>query len=184
MWSIYRTHSHKYEIELHQKYGKVVRLAPNLLSISDPAEINHIYGITTKFVKSGFYSLAEAYDENGEMMPDPFILKNKELHSRMKRNAANAYSLNALVQMEPYIDQVTESLITLLDTYAQSGSICNIGDIAKNYAMDAVVSITFGKNFNYLERGDWMRFYKTLDTFTDYMAIVSFRASSKFFEHS
>jgi len=39
-------------------------------------------------------------------MPDPFILKDKEMHSRMKRNAANAYSLNALVQMEPYVDRL------------------------------------------------------------------------------
>lgn len=173
MLAIYLTHSHKYDIELHRKYGKVVRVAPNILSISDTAEINQLYGITTKFIKSGFYSLAEVFDENGELMPDPFVLKDKTLHSRMKRNAANAYSLNALVQMESYVDDVTSHLLTILDEYAEAGTICNIGDIVKNYAMDAVTSITFGRNFNYLDKGDTLRFYTTLDIFTDYMAIAS-----------
>ncbi|KAL2394087.1 Cytochrome P450 monooxygenase cicH [Exophiala dermatitidis] len=171
MWAIYRSHSHKYDIELHRKYGKVVRVAPNILSVSDTAEINQLYGITTKFVKSGFYSLSEVFDEKGELMPDPFILKDKTVHTRMKRNAANAYSLNALVQMEPYVDEVTTHLLSILDRYAEAGQVCNIGDVAKNYAMDAITSITFGRNFNYLDKGDTLRFYKTLDIFTDYMAI-------------
>lgn len=180
MWSIYATHSHIYDIELHKKYGKVVRVAPNTLCVSDTSQINQIYGITTKFVKSGFYSLSEVFDENGELMPDPFILKDKELHTRMKRNAANAYSLNALVQMEPYVDDVIKTLLKTLHSYAIEGTVCNIGDIAKNYAMDAVTSITFGKNFNYMEKGDSLKFFKGLDIFTDYMAIASFSYLSAF----
>lgn len=173
MWAIYATPSHEYDIELHQKYGQIVRIAPNILSVSDTAEIGQIYGITTKFIKSEFYSLSEVYDENGELLPDPFILKDKALHTRMKRNAANAYSLNGLVQMEPYVDAVTMTLLKMLDRFAEAGNICNIGVIMKNYAMDAVTSITFGQTFNYLEKGDTMKFFKGLDIFTDYMAIVS-----------
>lgn len=173
MWSIYRTHSHLYDIKLHEKYGKIVRVAPNTLDISDIDEISHIYGITTKFVKSGFYELAEVYDKNGELLPDPFILKDKALHTRMKRGAANAYSMSAVVQAEQYVDNVTKTLLSLLDNSAQDGSVCNIGELLKNYAMDTVIAITFGKHFNYLEKGDTLKLYKNLDVFTDYMAIVS-----------
>ncbi|KAJ9642786.1 hypothetical protein H2204_002434 [Knufia peltigerae] len=171
MWAIYATHSQEYDIELHEKYGKIVRVAPNILSISDTSEINQLYGITTKFTKSGFYSLAEVYDTSGRLFPDPFILKDKEMHSKMKRSAANAYSLNALIQMEPYVDEVLAALVKKLDSFAADGADCDIGEISKDYAMDAVTSITFGKNFNYVDRGDHLRFYKGLDTMTDYMAI-------------
>ncbi len=37
--------------KLHEKYGTVVRLAPNHVSISDPSMIPIIYGINSKFRK-------------------------------------------------------------------------------------------------------------------------------------
>lgn len=176
IWSVYRGRSHETDLELHHKYGKVVRLAPNTLSVSDPAEVNQLYGITTKFVKSDFFALAEAYDEDGSLLPDPFVLRDKQMHARMKRNAANAYSLQAIVQMEPYVDQVLGDLYTLLDGYATNKQACDLGTICRNYAMDGVTSITLGRNFNYLFKGDTLKFYKMLDVFTDYLAIVSSRS--------
>lgn len=74
--SVYSNKSHDEDIRLHRKYGKIVRLAPNLLSVADPAEINQIYGIGTRFYKSRFYDLSTAHDEEG-LVPDPFILTDK-----------------------------------------------------------------------------------------------------------
>lgn len=74
--SVYNNKSHDEDIQLHQKYGNIVRLAPNLLSIADPVEINQIYGIGTKFYKSGFYNLSSAYDDEG-LVPDTFVLTDK-----------------------------------------------------------------------------------------------------------
>lgn len=74
--SVYNNKSHDEDIQLHRKYGKIVRLAPNLLSIADPAEINQIYGIGTNFYKSHFYNLSSAYDDEG-LIPDTFVLTDK-----------------------------------------------------------------------------------------------------------
>jgi hypothetical protein len=43
--------SHEVDLELHRRYGPLVRLAPNLISVADPAEIPTIYGISSKFYK-------------------------------------------------------------------------------------------------------------------------------------
>lgn len=173
MWGIYTSHSHKSDIKLHQKYGKIVRVAPTILSVSDVVAINQIYGITTKFTKSGFYSLAEVYGEDGQLFPDPFVLKDKDMHARMKRNAANAFSLNALVQMEPFLDDIIATgLLKRLDSVAAQNTYCDFGELAKDFAMDAVTAVTFGKHFSFVERGDHLNFYKGLDLMTDYMAIV------------
>ncbi|CAK7199356.1 hypothetical protein SEUCBS139899_002034 [Sporothrix eucalyptigena] len=171
MWSIYRGLHHLDDLQLHARYGPVVRLAPNLVSVSDPAEISQIYGITTKFIKSPFYDLSAVYDEEG-LVPDPFVLrKDKGLHARMKRNAANGYSMNGLVKCEPWIEPVMDRLIAILDQHADAQTVCDLGDLMKRFAMDAVLSLTFGHDLSYLERGDHYGFFPIVDLFTAYMAI-------------
>lgn len=169
--SAFKGRSHEDDIRLHQKYGQIVRIAPNSFSISDPAEINQLYGLGTKFLKSPFYELSEAHDEEG-LIPDTFILNDKELHSRMKRNAANAYSMNGLVQMEPLIEPVTERLIKKLQVYAESEKVVDIGDIIANYTMDAVFALTFANDFDYMSRGDVLGIHKVMKVASWYMAVV------------
>lgn len=43
--------AHLYDIRLHRKYGSVVRLGPNFVSIGDPQAISTIYGITASLPK-------------------------------------------------------------------------------------------------------------------------------------
>jgi hypothetical protein len=38
-------------LELHEKYGPIVRTGPNIVSIADPLAIPTIYGITSNFIK-------------------------------------------------------------------------------------------------------------------------------------
>ena len=94
-------------------------------------------------------------------MPDTFILNDKAMHSRMKRNAANAYSLNGLVQMEPYVDEVLSTLLSKLDN---TEDILDLGAVLQDFSMDAIFNLTFGKNFDLLNRGDWAGLYKPLHT--------------------
>ena len=37
--------------KLHDKYGKIVRVGPNHVSVSDSAEIPKIYGVGSKYLK-------------------------------------------------------------------------------------------------------------------------------------
>lgn len=43
--------AHDIHIDLHQKYGKLVRFGPNMVSVGDAAEIPNLYGFTGKFAK-------------------------------------------------------------------------------------------------------------------------------------
>ena len=43
--------AHDFHIQLHRRYGKLVRFGPNMVSISDPAEIPTVYGFSTVFQK-------------------------------------------------------------------------------------------------------------------------------------
>lgn len=48
-------HFEKENIQLHKQYGPVVRLGPNLYSISDAAAVKTVYGTGSKFPKSDWY---------------------------------------------------------------------------------------------------------------------------------
>ncbi|KAF7555665.1 hypothetical protein G7Z17_g1965 [Cylindrodendrum hubeiense] len=139
-----------------------------------------LYGITTKFIKSPFYDLSAVHDEDG-LVPDPFVIRNdKTLHSRMKRNAANAYSLNGLIQVEPWVEPVISRFVDILDNHAQANAVCDLGELLKRFAMDAVCSLTFGSDFGYLEKGDELNFFKSIDLFTAYMSIITAQELQKF----
>lgn len=43
--------AHLQDINLHRKYGSVVRLGPNMVSVGDPKAIQRIYGITANLPK-------------------------------------------------------------------------------------------------------------------------------------
>lgn len=172
MVSVYRGKHHLDDLELHRRYGKVVRLAPNLVSVSDTDEINTIYGIKTKFYKAPFYDLSSIYDDQG-LVPDPFVIRqDKALHARMKRNAANAYSMDGLMQFEPWVDEVLDRLLFILDDHALHRTTCDLGKLLKMFAMDGVTRLSFGSDFGYMERGDHHRIFPTTDLFTAYMSIV------------
>lgn len=50
-YNVYRKQAHLTAIELHQKYGPLVRIAPNVVSVGDPKMIPVIYTNKEEFTK-------------------------------------------------------------------------------------------------------------------------------------
>lgn len=96
------------------------------------------------------------------------------MHSRMKRNAANAYSLTSVVQLEPYVNEVAEKLFTQLDREAKdpSNSVC-LDYYFHAFALDAIFMLSFGKSLNMLEKGDERNIRACFEVIMPYMATVS-----------
>ncbi|KAI0006624.1 cytochrome P450 [Xylariaceae sp. FL0662B] len=154
IWSVWKGSSHLDDLELHRRYGKVVRVSPTVVSVCDLALFEAIYGISSQFYKAGFYEPVRFYDEEG-LIPDPLVLGDKAVHTRMKRNAANAYSLQGLVQIEPLVNDVLRDLLYHLDeTYIAQQTTCDLGKYMLYFAMDAIFTITFGANLDFVRKGD------------------------------
>ncbi|KAL4799622.1 hypothetical protein BDV19DRAFT_261883 [Aspergillus venezuelensis] len=100
------------------------------------------------------------------------------LHSYMKRNASNAYAMHGLMQMEGLLEPVEERLLDILRALAKEGREVDMGRQLRNYTMDAVTAITFGKDYNYLRNGDTLSLHRVGELASGYMAIVSFLPSS------
>jgi hypothetical protein len=48
---VYKGQAHQTAIKLHKKYGPLVRIAPNVVSVGDPKAVKIIYGLTGGFTK-------------------------------------------------------------------------------------------------------------------------------------
>lgn len=197
IWSVWEGNSHWDDLELHKKYGKIVRVSPTTVSVCDLALFDSIYGISSRFYKAGFYEPCRFYDEEG-LIPDPLVIPDKELHTRMKRNAANAYSLQALVQIEPLVDEVLKNLLDHFDvTYVAQHGTCDLGRYMLYFAMvcnwilsrlpqslvpkqatslteqDAIFTITFGQNLDLVRKGDPKNLCHQISSGLPYIACVS-----------
>lgn len=152
---------------LHKQYGDVVRIGPTHLSFSDPAAMNSIYslsdGVSSKFRKSKFYRSFQVFKSH----PSIFSERDPHQHSKRRRAVASAYSMNSLVKLEEYVEDVSELLLKRLGELVETQAVVE-GD-GKNektktkairldpwfhyFAMDVVGELAFGQSFNLLHRG-------------------------------
>lgn len=124
---VYRRDSHDTYLKLHEKYGDLVRIGPNCISINSPDAIASIYGISVKAPKSDFYAVWQNI-VNGKRTASLVFTTDEAQHAIMKRPIASAYSLSTLVEFEPLLDSTTAVFLSKLDErFANSGKACDLG---------------------------------------------------------
>ena len=120
-------------IDLHSKYGTLVRTGPNELSVSDLSAIKSIYGAGTKFRKSDWYSVWQ-----GHRKFDLFAERNEKLHGEQRRLVSRAYSMDALKDLEPYVDNAVQVFLDKMSE--RQGQVVDFGRWVQLFA--------FGKNIH------------------------------------
>ena len=145
--------AHDTHVTLHRKYGRLVRFGPNMISVSDPAEIPNIYSFSGKFPKSDFYRALSFYVK-GKAIPGLFATQDENIHRLLKRPIAGMYSMTSLVSYEPHVDSTIRAFFNELDIrFVRTGEVCNLHDWLQMFAFDVIGEITFSKRFGFLEQG-------------------------------
>ncbi|KAI1078502.1 cytochrome P450 [Whalleya microplaca] len=139
--------------KLHEKYGPVVRIGPNLLDLDIPELIKVIYGTDGKWVKSDFYKITSSVID-GKITYNMFSETDIVQHARFKRPVVRHYSLGSVLAVEPIMDQVIADFCKHLETrfIAQDKSF-DLGSWLTYYAWDFVSAVTFSKRFGYMDKG-------------------------------
>lgn len=89
----------------HQRYGPVVRVAPNELSFSSPDAVRDIYTSDAFVKEEAFYGAKRIFHE--EML---MSFRNVEAHKQRKRLLQRGFSQAAMVAFEPNIDTKIQDL--------------------------------------------------------------------------
>ncbi|RYC86291.1 hypothetical protein BFJ63_vAg10815 [Fusarium oxysporum f. sp. narcissi] len=149
LWYLYQAYVgdfHLKNIELHQKHGRIVRIAPNTYSISEPDKV--VYGAGSRFAKSTWY---EAWKHSDSITL--FADINAKRHNESRRRLQNLYSLSSLVSYESPVDDCNTLFVQKLQRFASTGETINLTHWLQCYAFDAVDCITFSKRFGFLDEG-------------------------------
>ncbi|KAK1780274.1 putative cytochrome P450 pisatin demethylase-like protein [Copromyces sp. CBS 386.78] len=147
--------------KLHEKYGPVVRIGPNLLDLDYPELTRNIYGTDGKWKK------------DGKITYHMFSEVNKAEHARMKRPVVRHYSVPSVLAMEPLMDQVMDDFLGHLQTrYVDTKQECEFGEWLGYYAWDFLGIVTFSTKFGFIEKGcDFDGTLAIADTSIDYLGI-------------
>lgn len=111
---------------LHNRYGPLIRIAPNEIACADPEAIKKIYPTHSPLVKTDFYPSWRncAFPE----YPDLFSVTDERLHAECRRIVNNVYSLSTVLSLEQYIDKCSELFMGKLSQYADTGEAMDLGE--------------------------------------------------------
>ena len=148
----------KYVTQLHEKYGEVVRLAPNEVSfISGETAWQDIYGLRVGKCDHGAY----LKDPNWFPLPpngvNSIIGANEADHARMRRLVSHAFSEKALRSQEYIIQLYVDLLVQRLHEQIH-GKAKGIVDMVRWYnftTFDVIADLTFGESFHCLRDKDY-----------------------------
>ncbi|CCF33894.1 benzoate 4-monooxygenase cytochrome P450 [Colletotrichum higginsianum] len=139
--------SNPYELlKLHQKYGPVVRVAPNELSFNTAQSWKDIYdkrkGHET-FTKSDFYDGGNFAAEAHSIVS----VRDPEEHARMRRYLRDAFSDRSLREQEHLITELINSFVNKIGELGDKPSGIDIVMWFNLVTFDIIGSLAFGQSF-------------------------------------
>ncbi|KAL0472552.1 cytochrome P450 [Neurospora intermedia] len=172
LWKVLSTASgrtHLDHIELHRKYGPVVRIAPNEVSVASPEAARTLLSAGKRFFKTPFYSVFPPAEN-----PDIFTEIREDAHAQKKRVANVPYSMAVMQQLSPFIDDTIELLVRKIDEHiAQHKGVFDLGDYLHYFAFDVLGEVAFSRSFGFLAQGrDVNNAIKMIDKSQTYNGIV------------
>jgi benzoate 4-monooxygenase len=96
--------------------GTFVRIAPNHLSISDPAALQIVYAHGNGSLKSNFY------DAFVSITRGLFNTRDRAAHTRKRKIISHIFSQKSVLEFEPYVRDYVRSFIQQWDRLCAGGA--------------------------------------------------------------
>ncbi|KAK4051579.1 hypothetical protein OIV83_002719 [Microbotryomycetes sp. JL201] len=136
VWKARETAKGRYVTSLrraHEKWGRIVRIGPNEVSVVAPEDLKQMYGHGTRWTKGPFYP-AWSIGERGH-----FSHTDPHLHGLGRRAVAAAYSTNNLLGLEDINNPA--KLFGYFERAALSNSVADLTQLVEWFAYDTAFSI-------------------------------------------
>ncbi|KHN98028.1 Cytochrome P450 [Metarhizium album ARSEF 1941] len=118
---------------LHEQYGDVVRMGPNM---------------------GNFYLPLRPYSRAGGALPAIFTCLDEEMHSNLKKPVAQIFSLSNVVTFESLVDDVLHVVAKQFDgRFCANDEIFDLSEWLQFFAFDVMGTLTFNKRYGFLEEG-------------------------------
>ncbi|KAI9147447.1 Cytochrome P478 monooxygenase [Paramyrothecium foliicola] len=147
-----------YELpRLHGIYGPIVRIGPNEVHISEPADYDKIYHVGSKFLKDPNYYRPL---EGPVRAPVLFTMLDPEAH-RVRRNAVSPFfSRRSVNELEGLIWGKVHKLCNIIQSHLDSQPTKQFDAYGafRAYSVDVVTEYSYARSWNHLDEkgfGSW-----------------------------
>ena len=173
----------QYYVDIHRKYGDIVRVGPNELAFADPVAVDDITGLggprgslrkvganiwtdlpysarkltdPKPLEQSESYALL-AQPVNGEIKDVLFTGMDPIWHTRQTRHLAPMMSTTNVLKYESHIDSTLTYFFEQINgrfiSKQTSNAIFNLRDWLQYLSLDIATEMTFGERIGFLESG-------------------------------
>ncbi|KAH0349341.1 cytochrome P450, partial [Aureobasidium melanogenum] len=128
-------------LELHKKYGKVFRLAPNELSVVDESAMKALFGHNTTALKTKWYSAFQS----PRGAPNILATQDTKVHAAIRRRFAPAFKMTVLLRQEDSMQKYLDKLWQSLEKPASDGTIIDMCHYTETVTWDIIGQLCFGE---------------------------------------
>lgn len=134
MFRMYAGNMEKYQRLYHEKYGPIVRIAPNEVAIADPQAIPKIYPLENPNQKTDWYTAwrPRAFDSRTDL----FTESDEQVHTSYRRIVGSTYGLTSVLKNEQAIDEVLLLFLKRIGELADSRTAFDFGAWLRMFGMD------------------------------------------------
>ncbi|KAJ5625579.1 hypothetical protein N7510_001888, partial [Penicillium lagena] len=134
-------------LELHNRYGDIVRIAPDELAFSHPDAWKDIMGH-----KKGEPEMEKArwFYQPLEDEPLHIVNETREQHGQLRRQMAHGFSEKAMRDQEPLIRKYADLLLEKLRGFSKEGKPVVLSDWYNYTTFDIIGDLAFGEPFGCL----------------------------------
>ncbi|KAF7587253.1 hypothetical protein BBP40_007514 [Aspergillus hancockii] len=137
-------------LNLHQRYGRIVRVAPDRLAIDGSIAWDDVFG--HKGNTRPEYGREPEFYRAG-LKRENVLTADKSGHRRQRRLLSHAFSETAMYEQEPLITHWVDLLIQRFHEHARAGRVIDALRWYNFAAFDIIGDLTFGDSFHCLESG-------------------------------
>ncbi|KAI9508110.1 cytochrome P450 [Russula earlei] len=136
-------------VELHQKYGDIIRIAPNELHFARPSAFNEIYNAQNKWDKD--HEFYRAFDAN-----ESFFAQRDHLNAKHRRALiSNLFSRSAISELQRLIQDQLERLCDALEERHIAGKSSDLYLAFQCFSADTIATFLFSNSFDQLSFPDF-----------------------------
>ncbi|KAM0552402.1 hypothetical protein ACHAPJ_007962 [Fusarium lateritium] len=133
-------------LAIHRKHGRVVRIAPNEISVVDEYAMKNLYGHGHNAPKTDWYSVWDPPNTG----PQLFSELDKKYHGFLRKRLAGAYSMSSVLKYEVHIQGCLDLLLQKLMKYADAGKSVDMAIWTNAFAFDVVGELGYGSQLGHL----------------------------------
>ncbi|KAI0030260.1 cytochrome P450 [Vararia minispora EC-137] len=153
LYNAYKTYTgerHLYVDELHRRYGRIVRIGPDALSINSFSAVSQVYSSTNAMTKGRAYTYGGAHGSG------LFFMKSRAEHSKRRKIWAPAFAQSNLPTFRQAIHRRTFQLMQVIQERCDTRGVVNLGEAIGHWTYDIMGDVTFGASsqVELLENGD------------------------------